>query len=290
MNKMLCRKREIDRSLKFLSLRVFVLLLCLVCTVPGAGETMRSVTYADSKLDNGIILVAFDLQEGVFSIYDSKTNEGLLLDARFGLPLGESPNSVKLLKAEDVHDALGIGKRLVLGVEDWNLFRYGSFRASGASPARALFSYTLHENNPALVLGFGLKTHHYISMRLMKSEPLAGGQLFGGGRMDHPLTLNGSAGAEPTLVKPGLSRISANSLMLTALVNGQRRTAVWGGLGYSEFGKIATLQDGSPGFFAEDPVGRLVDEGQTYLPADSFYLDVHTREPFDALERYGLAM
>ncbi len=124
----------------------------------------------------------------------------------------------------------------------------------------------------------------------MNSQPLAGGQLFGGRDMTDPRTLNGAAGAEPTLVKPGLSRISANSLMLTALVEKQRRTVVWGGLGYSEFGKFATLRDGSPAFFAEDPVGRLVDEDQTYLSADTFYLDVHTREPFDALERYGLAM
>jgi hypothetical protein len=268
---------------------LFVLVLFMTCTHLRADAATNPVTYEDGRLSNGIISVAFD-EQGVFSIHDAKTNEALLSGARFGLPSGQPPNRVELLRAEDVQDALGIGKRLVFEIEDWNLLRYGSFRASGAPPARSLFSYTLYENNPALVLGFGLKTHHYISMRLMKSQPLAGGRLFGGGRMDHTMTLNGSAGAEPTLVKPGLSRISANSLMLTALVNGQRRTAVWGGLGYSEFGKIATLQDGSPGFFAEDPVGRLVDEGQTYLPADSFYLDVHTREPFDALERYGLAM
>ena len=55
----------------------------------------------------------------------------------------------------------------------------------------------------------------------------AGAGIFGGGKMDNPLTLNGSAGSEPTLVKQGLSRISANSLMLTGMVNAQRRTAVW---------------------------------------------------------------
>ncbi|MCP4455067.1 MAG: hypothetical protein GY809_26700, partial [Planctomycetes bacterium] len=104
------------------------------------------------------------------------------------------------------------------------------------------------------------------------------------------MTLNGAAGGTRTVVEDRLTRQSANSLMLTGLIEGQRRTSVWGGLGYKEFGAYATLEDGAITFYAEDPVGRLIDEDETYLAQDTFYLDVHTREPFDALERYGLAM
>ena len=96
--------------MQFLSLCIFVFLLCLIYAPLQAAETMKSVTYADNKLDNGIILVTFDLQEGVFSIHDAKTNEALLSDARFSLPSREPPNSVKPLKVEDVNDALGVGK------------------------------------------------------------------------------------------------------------------------------------------------------------------------------------
>jgi hypothetical protein len=39
-----------------------------------------------------------------------------------------------------------------------------------------------------------------------------------------------------------------------------------------------------------DPIGRLVDPGETYLPADSFYLDAGTANPFEALEQYGRAL
>lgn len=248
-----------------------------------SDERTNAVTYTDGKLNNGIISVAFDYKQGLFSIHDAQNDEVLLSDARFGLPSGKAPGSVKLMKVEDVKDALGIGKRIILEVENWHLLRY-------YNSAKLLFSYTLYENSPALVLGFGLNTPNYFSMRLMGSTPLAGGRLFGGRDIERPMTLNGAAGAEQTLVRPGLSRFSANSLMLTGLIDGQRRTAVWGGLSYNEFGKYSTLQDGSPGFFAEDPVGRLVDEDHTYLSADTFYLDVHTREPFDAMERYGLAM
>ncbi len=254
------------------------------------SEMTKPVTYVNGSLDNGIISVLFDYKRGIFSIHDTRTKEILLSNAQFGLPSGEMAQDIKLLKAEDVQNNLGTGKRLVLEVYDWNLLRYGSFQASGASPAQHLFTYTLYENNPALVFGFGLKTPDYLKMRLMKSQPLARGELFGGREMTDPLTLNGAAGGEPTLVKPGLSRISANSLMLTALIDKHRCTVVWGGLVQSEFAKIAALRDGSLSFFAEDPVGRLVDEDQTYLSADTFYLDVYTHEPFDALERYGLAM
>ena len=51
---------------------------------------------------------------------------------------------------------------------------------------------------------------------------------------------------------------------------------------------------GSPrGFLnmmALDPVGRRVDTGTTYVPDDLFYIDFTTSNPFEALERYGLAV
>jgi hypothetical protein len=266
------------------------ILLSLPCSQVLADDAPPPVTFADDRLGNGIIAVTFDFETGGFSISDAATGDALLSEARFGLPSGEAPGEVKVLGTEDVRDPLGSGKRLLVEVQDSNLLRYSSVKHGSADPARQLFSYTLYEGSPALVFGFGLRTHHYISMRLMGARPLAGGRLFGGRELKNPLTLNGGAGGDTTTVKPGLSRICANSLMLTALVDNQRRTAVWGGLGHADFGKFASLRDGSPALFAEDPVGRLVDEGETYLPADTFYLDVHTREPFDALERYGRAM
>ena len=39
-----------------------------------------------------------------------------------------------------------------------------------------------------------------------------------------------------------------------------------------------------------DPVGRLVEPGETYMPADSYYIDAGTANPFEALEQYGLAL
>lgn len=244
-------------------------------------DSANPVTFADNRLSNGIISVTFD-KEGTFSIHDAKSKEVLLSNARFGLPWGRR-GVVEKIVAEDVRDVLGVGKRVILEVSDRNELRY-----KGA--AKRLFTYVLYKDNPALVCGFGIRTPNYLSLRLMGARPLAGGRFFDGKTLKQPMTLNGSAGRIQTIVEEGLTRSSANSLMLTGLIEGKRRTAVWGGLGYKEFGAYAILQDGSPAFYSEDPVGRLIDEDQNYLAHDTFYLDVHTQEPFDALERYGLAM
>ncbi len=273
-----------------LNLSIFIITFSLIFTHLQAGQTTKPVTYANGVLENGIISVAFNLDEGSFSIVDSQSKEPLLSDATFGLPSGRGPTSVDLLKVEDVKDELGVGKKVILAVNDRNLLRYTDHIRSRKPLAQRLFSYTLYQNCPALVLGFGLKTPEYMRMRLMKSQLLKEGQLFGGEPIENLKTLNGAAGAQPTLLNSNPSRICVNSLMLTGKIGGTRRTAVWGGLCYNEFAAITTLDNSSIGFYAEDPVGRLVDAGQTYLAKDTFYLDVHTREPFEALERYGVAM
>jgi hypothetical protein len=246
-----------------------------------ADEAARSVMFADGKLSNGIIAVAFD-KDGKFSIQDAQSGEVLLADARFALPWGRT-GVVESITTEDIGDELGRGKRVILEVADSNELRY-------QNATKQLFTYALYENHPALVCGFGLKTPSFLSLRFRESHPIGGGTLFGGKLIDQAMTLNGGAGAAPTSVEPGLTRSAANALMLTGLVEGERRSAVWGGLRYREFGAYAALTNGCPALYSDDPIGRLIDEDETWLAHDTHYIDVHTREPFQALERYGLAM
>lgn len=259
-------------------LAISACLFAAMCLFLRAEE---AVSYADGRLSNGMVTVAFG-KDGTFSIQETGSSEILLADARFALPWGRR-GVVDSISTEDIQDELGRGKRVILEVTDSNELRY-------QAPAKRLFTYALYENHPALVCGFGIKTPNYLSLRLREARPLGGGRFFGGKPIERPMTLNGGAGAAPTSVESGLTRNSANSLMFTGLVEGKRRTAVLGGLRYREFGAYAVLQDGSPAFYSEDPIGRLIDEDQTWMAHDTFYLDVHTREPFEALERYGLAM
>lgn len=181
-------------------------MLVLFAGVLQAADGTNLVTYAGGRLENGIISVAIDLATGIFTIADAQSQEVLLSKARFALPSGDVPGTITLLKTEEVADALGTGKRVLLAVQDRGHVTFGA-RYGRGEPILHLFSYTLYEKSPALVLGFGLKTQNYISTRLLKSQPLAGGELFGGRPLAGPQTLNGGAGSEKTLVKIGRAHV-----------------------------------------------------------------------------------
>lgn len=241
------------------------------------------------ELKNDFVHVIFDLGRRSFSVHDSQTGEPLLEDSQIEVQM-EKGAELTVHREESVSDALGVGKRIILALKDYGFYRYATHFRSGVPPRR-LLSFTLYEDHPALILGFGLLTPNYYSIRLREAEVLSGGgELFGGATIKHPRTLNGSAGAVATAVSPGLERISSNSLMLTGTIKGQQRTVVWGGLGQAAFGKVAKLEEGRLRLWAEDPVGVLVDEDQAFLSEDTFYLDLTGTDPFAALERYGLAL
>lgn len=255
-----------------------------------ASPVSLNVTKDAASLDNGLVSVVFDLTRSSYTVIDRASGEVVLADAGV-TPMADGIefSSLAVESQEDVADVFGKGKRLVLRLKDLNYQEPSLSSHSKDGPVK-LFSYTLYEGSGAVVMGFGMKTPKWYRTRLMNAYPVARAKLFPGKTLVTPLTLNGSAGAEPAIVKPGLSRLSPNSLMLTGLVDGKRRTVVAGGLGYADFGKYAALRDGILELKAEDPFGRLVETEETYLPADTFYLDVTTADPFVALERYGLAM
>lgn len=240
-------------------------------------------------LSNEKVTFKADSARRCFSIIDSVSKDVMLENAYMEADgLGRDHRSkshdwkgwIATQAVEDVSDAFGKGKRVVLVY---------SQSPHPAAPAY-IFSYTLHEGEGAIIMGFGMRNTTRADLRLMEAVPMAGAVLFPGKTCEGAQTLNGSAGAEAAMVKSGMSRESANSLMLTCTVDGQRRTVVWGGLANKEFGKWVALRDNGLEMRAKDPVGRLVDHGQDYLSEDTFYVDVTCNDPFVALERYGRAM
>ncbi|MBK1855043.1 hypothetical protein JO972_08740 [Verrucomicrobiaceae bacterium 5K15] len=254
-----------------------------------AAPVKIKVEAKTALLANDFITAKFDLDSRRFSILDSQNGEILLENSEIKTKMKEGA-SLYVHRQEAVVDAFGKGQRLVLALSDYGLYRYSSHFKRRGLPAQQLFSYTLYENHPAIILGFGLKTPNYFSMRLRDITVLDGGRLFGGKEVSQSQTLNGSAGMDSTLVIKGLDRISCNSLLLTGKVNGKRRSIVWGGLGNKAYAKIATLKAGVLGLYAEDPIGILVDEDKDYLSEDTFYLDLTGLDPFETLERYGKAV
>jgi len=263
-----------------------------------AGSDSEVLTGTDNKdesaasavgLKNDFVHIVFDLEARSFSIHDSRNGAPLLSDARIKVGM-EKGSELTVHREEDVSDALGEGRRLILALKDYGLFRYATHFRSGVPPKR-LYSFTLYDEHPAIVMGSGVLMPNYYSMRLREFEVLSGeGKIFGGAKIENPLTLNGAAGAVATYVRSGLDRISSNSLMLTGQVNGEQRTVIWGGLGQAAYGKVAELENGALRLWAEDPIGLLIDEDEEFLSEDTFYLDLTGGDPFEALERYGLAL
>ena len=242
-------------------------------------------------VSNRFVVLRFDWANYSYSLADAASGETVLANASMAAD-GWGPKNLKGTDrrwaackiSHTVEAALdpwsGQGRRVVVALEN---------PRRPAVPVY-LFSFSVYDGDSAVRMGFGMRNSREFGIRLLKAEPMVGAEFLPGRPIENALTLNGAAGARKTAVLKGLSRESENSLMLTGLVGGKRRTVVWGGLANKEFGKWASLGETGMGFRAEDPVGRLVDPGQTYWSDDTFYLDVWTADPFAALERYGRAM
>jgi len=266
-----------------------VICVSLACTSVLSASVEVKQNGNVTTLSNEKVTFTVDSEGRFFSIRDNASNELVVDHASMGADgwgVDRKSHEWKWkgwrssLAVEEVDDAFGKGKRVVLSFSK--------------SPHPVLptyvFTYTIHEGDGAVFMGFGMKNTTGIDLRLMEDLPMVAGALFPGKKIEKEVTLNGSAGAESAAVKPGVTRESANSLMLTCSVDGRRRTVVWGGLANKEFGKWVALRDNALEMRAKDPVGRLVDHGQEYLSEDTFYIDVTTNDPFLALERYGRAM
>ena len=260
-------------------------LLLLVVAIPLRAAVEVKQDASSVTLSNDKVVLKIDKTKWLFSLTDAATQEVVLDQA---VMTADEPNKTKFtswdwkatVTVQAVEDDFGKGKRVVVSWSTPNLAKEPIY----------LFSYALYEGSGAVVMGFGMQNTRAFGLRMMDARPMANAILLPGQKTDAVLTLNGSAGSEPAKVQPGAVRESANSLMLTCTVGGKRRTIVWGGLGNKDFGKWCSVKADGLQLRAADPVGRLVDPGQTYWSEDTFYVDVTTADPFVALEQYGRAM
>jgi len=278
------------------------------------------------SIENKVVRVEIELKAGSYNIVDVRDGTVAIrhahgeVDGLGALGTKESnrmfdPKAKLTWTVKEVADELGCGKTLTLN----------NLRSDGME---FFTTFSLREDKGFVALGSGIVNHRAYGIRMKTFQPLTGGDVFPGLEMKAPMNLNGGAGSTENLVQPGTDRACENSLLLTFTANGVRRSLVMGGLSYHDFAKYAALGkyecwDGYPGYWhqpeigetwrtiwsplnakrlpenfpavnaqvaAVDPVGRLVDPGTTYAPADLFYVDVTTADPFLALERYGLAL
>jgi hypothetical protein len=262
-------------------LTVMMLGWASLSAMPAAAEVKQNDQSGQVILSNEIVSLVFNLSNGTYSITDKATGQVMVDQAGMAADSWANTDGMRFTgKQDEVNDAMGHGHRLVVEMEH---------PGDRAIPVY-IFSFTVYDGRGGVVMGFGMRNTMHQGARLMKASPMVHGRLLAGKSLAVPQTLNGAAGADIPRVEKGLNRACPNSLLLTCMADGKRVSLVWGGLANKEFGKWVALRDGKIEMRAEDPVGRLVDPGETYISKDNFYLDVTQPDPFIALETYGLAM
>lgn len=231
-------------------------------------------------LKNKYQTLSFNLNKGLFYILD-KDGRKVIDYAYFqsgGLQSKEK-NAKLSYRATSVKDELGKGTCLTIqaGFEDYS---------------DIIWQATLYDGKDFIVFNMGLVNDTDSSFRLNTFYPLISKNVFKGLDNKEFKVLDGNGGGGNTRVRTTPhSTVSFNNLLLRFGQPDSLNILVAGGLTYNEFEKFVKLQKTPDNFslfiFSEDPVGKLVDPHQQYLPNEKFYLCINDKNPFTALEKYG---
>lgn len=155
--------------------------------------------------------------------------------------------------------------------------------------------FTLYEKHPFVDISWSVKNLGKEPIYIKNPDVLNNALAFGNVK-DKPnlKVLDGNGGGTTTMVVDKPKVECHNNLLVTFGEEGKsRRSLVIGGLTYHDYQKWAAVS-GSEGMrlklFAPDAIGKRIDPGKTYESKDRFYVDFITDNPFEALERYGLAV
>jgi hypothetical protein len=260
-------------------------------------------------IENARVRVAYDLATGTFDVVDKLSSQVVVQSGHADIEgwSDRETNRVRRARITNGMDELGKARRLAI-------------ESAALGQPTLLMEFSLHgETNSFVVLRTGIKNVTSKPIRVKVFHPLTEGRIFPGGGWSEVRTLNGDSACTQPRVTSEWSRSSANELLLTLKQAGRRRSLVLGALKTADFTKWASTAAGvgldarsassvgtaggarsnAAPIDAEakwpvvaclegyDPVGRLVEPGETYLPNDSFYLDAGTPDPFAALEQYG---
>ncbi|MBO9673096.1 MAG: hypothetical protein J7577_06615 [Sphingobacteriaceae bacterium] len=103
--------------------------------------------------------------------------------------------------------------------------------------------------------------------------------------------LDGNGGASPTKVTDVKELLSFNNAMVKFGEGNAPNILVAGGITYHDFEKFTKITRSNKNLklemYAADPVGKLIDIGQTYENKEKFYICFDNQNPFQALEQYA---
>ncbi len=256
------------------------------------GQTETSVRLSDSQLSlsNSLVSISINLEDGIYSVTDKTENLVIFEKARLSADGWNSPHT---------YGPTHIGKQKIewkqkqVFIANKNGQRLELYFTGGTKLLPEYrFAFTLLDGDPQITLQSGIRNTLPNDCRFMKAELFSNATIYPGAKITSVQTLNGAAGVTMPEVTGDTDRESTNSMLLTALVNGKRRSIVWGGLHYQHYyaNTLYKKDKRTIHLFMNDPVGRLIKMDEEWWAPDTYYLGIAESNPFLALEHYGMAL
>lgn len=264
-----------------MKLQAYFILIFLIGNSYAKAQSVN-VKQQDQLLyfQNNQILLSFDLKSGLFDLKNNKGEE--IIDHAYfqagGLQSKDSCQE-RTWSVSDAKDELGEGKTLTI-------------REAFENYSDILWQVTLYNSKDYLVFNMGIVNDTKKPYRLMSFYPLVSKYVYPGkNNLLNYRILDGNGGGNPTWVTNNSEMHSFNNLLVKFGDINHPEILVAGGITYNEFEKFARVVRTEKALqlkiYGEDPVGKLIDAGQTYLLNEKFYLCFLNENPFEALEKYA---
>ncbi|WP_319592446.1 hypothetical protein [uncultured Draconibacterium sp.] len=264
-------------SLKFLTL-CFIASIFVCCQQSDAfiKEKGNEVT-----LENQRLQIIYDLENGSYDVLDKKNGKTIIADAIYEIA-GMKSSALEYkhtYTSKVVTDSLGSGITLIIhsvGEKNTN---------------ELLYEITLYRNEGFFTLNWGLKNNGDNSFQLKNSKILVT-EAYHNYHFNNYYVLDGESSEFQTHVDDTTNLICKNNLLVTFGEKGQEKNSlVIGGLTYNEFEKYAQAEKLDDrlklALWAEDPVGKKIDPGTSFISSDKFFVNFSIDNRFDLLEDYG---
>lgn len=245
-------------------------------------EVSVSHYVSTASIENEFVRIVFDLHEGEYKAIDKTTGETVLEEVSFCANGCISTDGYMFQSNDEaVSEELGNGRKLIL-------------KGSKPNSLSLSLELTLYAKRTYICLAVGVGNTGTQPVNVMRFSPAEGMAYH---HFDFPdyKTLDGDSGSKPTRVRTTDSITSNNNILITFGQKGlPKHSMVLGGLTYNEFRKYASAVRRHNYLdiclWADDPVGKRIDAGEEYIFNDRFYLDFSTKNRFESLEQYGLAL
>jgi len=263
------------------------------------GNRFQTGDVAVRTLSNGLVKLCINTRTGTYDLIDLTRNEAFVKNAEVVMTVAsyrelddvkegdsEAVGPVKTLRSSTASNrietgsytsALGTGRTVTL------ISTFGH-------DAEARVRFTLYPGQRFVDVGWTCRNGGTEPVRLRRMSVMHTDQILPACNHSRLKMLNGDSGGAMNRIFPEEKVRAENNMLYFIAQKDRPRSLVLGGLTYADYRKFVQSDPGhnlGADLYADDPIGRRIDPGQTYDSDDRFYIDGLTDNPFAALEAYA---